>query len=300
MLTSKEVFEFIRDYEINVQKASKYLSRRILNQNPTWALTLGTGLGSLVDELEDKIVVFNRDIPGYPIPSVRGHEGKVIFGKLENKPVIVSKSRIHYYEVANDPSSAGILDVVFPIHVLANLGVKNYFATNAVGGLNPNYQVGDLVVIKSHLNIFGIPNPLAGREKNFGTVDGGLTERFVPTNGAYNKRYREELLEEGIIFPEHVHEGVYAAFPGPSFETEAECLAARKLGADVVGMSLAPEVLVARQRGMNVAALSCVTNMIQEDGTNATSSEEVSKILESPQVKRRLETLVRRFFRFRV
>jgi purine-nucleoside phosphorylase len=299
MLISDKALDFIRNYEKKVQEASDYIKSRFSkqNKNPEWAITLGSGLGDLSNQFKDKIEIPYKDIPNFPITTVQSHEGTLILGKLEGKSVIGLKGRTHYYEVANDPDRAGILEVVFPIHVLANLGIKNYFVTNAVGGLNLDYEVGDLMVIKSHMNMCGVPNPLAGRLMNFKTVHGKPVGRFVPMNSAYNPELSKKLLKAGEKFQKNMHQGVYVVFPGPSFETEAECIASRKLGADVVGMSLSPEVAVARQRGMNVVALSCVSNKIKEDGTNATTNEEVSKILKSPEIKTRIETVVKNFFK---
>lgn len=189
-----------------------------------------------------------------------------------------------------------MLQVVFGVHVLAELGVPNYFSTNAVGGLNLNYAVGDIMIIRSHINL--IPNPLLGREHNFKRLDGRKTSRFEPMNDAYDPELRALLEKAGEKYAGHVHTGRYLALTGPTYETEAECVAFRDgLFVDAVGMSTAPEIIVARNRGMKTIAFSCITNTITADGTNATNHEEVVKTLDSPEVKERLTGTVRNFFR---
>ena len=180
------------------------------------------------------------------------------------------------------------------MHVLAELGVKNYFATNATGGLNRNYNVGDMMVISSHINM--IPNPLLGRHHNFTRVDNRERAwRFQPMNGEYDAELRSLLLKAGS--GKAINHGKYLAVTGPSYETKAECLAFRDgMHADAVGMSVAPEVIVARNRGMRCVGMSCITNKIAADGTNATNHEEVKAILESKEVRSRLANTVANFF----
>ena len=225
---------------------------------------------------------------------MEGHEGTLIVGKLEGVPVIGLKGRKHYYEVADQLYNNGILQTVFPVHVLAELGVPNYFVTNAAGGLNQSYSVGDAMIIRSHINL--LPNSILGRQKKFLRLDGTPVWRFQPMNDAYDPHLREMLLNQNRFGP-HVHEGVYLAVTGPTFETEAESIAFRNgLFADAVGMSTAPEVIVARNRGMKAVGFSCITNKIAADGTNATNHEEVKAILDSEDVRKRLESLVCGFF----
>jgi len=263
---------------------------------PAFGIVLGSGLGDLADAIESAKTVSYADIPNFLLPSVAGHDGKLIIGTLEGVSVIALKGRTHFYEVAGDPN--GIEKVVFPVDVLASLGVPNYFVTNAAGGLNQAYHVGDAMVIRSHVNL--LPNPLLyrGQVHGFKRIDGEEPERFQPMNGAYDAGLRKLLLDAGADFPGHVHEGVYLAGTGPSYESEAECVAFRDgFHADAVGMSTTPEVIVARNRGMRVVGMSCITNVIGEDGTNATNHNEVKRVLESAEVRGRLTGLVWNFFR---
>ena len=186
--------------------------------------------------------------------------------------------------------------MIFPVHVLAELGVPNYFATNAVGGLNLDHKVGDVMIIDSHINM--IPNALLGRQHDFKRVnDGEQVWRFQPMNGAYDKGLRNLLLNAGSKWNGNVHHGKYLAVTGPTYETEGECLAFREgMGADAVGMSIAPEIIVARNRGMNCVGMSCITNKIAADGTNATNHEEVKATLEKIETRERLSGIVQNFF----
>lgn len=283
-------------YFNRIQAASEFLQPHIENNQPIFGITLGSGLGDLAEKISVTASFDYDEIPFFPTTTVAGHEGKLIIGKLGGVPVIGLKGRKHYYEVADLPGNEGILQSVFAVHVLAELGIKNYFVTNAAGGLNQSYQVGDLMIIKSHINL--LPNPLLGEHLPFTRVDNGKTvERFQPMNGAYDLALRSQLHSAGTGFKHHIHQGTYLAVTGPTYETEAECIAFRDgLKADAVGMSTAPEVIVARNRGMKVVGLSCITNKIAKDGTNATNHEEVKAILDSSEVKDRLSTIVTKFF----
>jgi len=290
------LYDFQQNYELKVRQAAKYLRPLVEHYKPEFGLVLGSGLGDLADAMDGVgSKVAYQGIPNFPTPSVEGHEGLMIFGKLEGVPVIALKGRKHYYEVADLPFNNGMLQVIFPVHVLAELGVKNYFVTNAAGGLNQNYEVGDMMVIDSHINM--IPNALLGRHHHFARVDDGeQVERFQPMNGAYDENLRELLTIAGLNSNHYIHNGTYLAVSGPTYETEGECLAFRGMGADAVGMSTAPEVIVARNRGMNCVGMSCITNKIAKDGTNATNHEEVKAILESTEVRNRLTGTVANFF----
>jgi len=190
-----------------------------------------------------------------------------------------------------------MLKAVFGVHVLANLGVKNYFVTNAAGGLNQKYDVGNIMVLKSHIHLQ--PNPLLGRHHQFTRIeDNTRVWRFQPMSKAYDPKLKSLLLQAGSEHKEQIHVGTYLAVTGPTYETEVECLAFRDgLKADAVGMSTTAEVIVARNRGMNVVGMSCITNKIAKDGTNATDHNEVKAILESKEVKDRLSYTVREFFK---
>lgn len=293
----EQALDFRDNYEVKVAEAADYVRDKLGDHKPVFGVVLGSGLGDLADSIEGATVIPYGEIPNFPTTTVPGHEGKMLIGKLEGIPVIGLKGRKHYYEVADEPFNNGILQAVFPVHVLADLGVENYFVTNASGGLNEDYSVGDIMILRSHINL--LPNPLLGRHHDFSRVDGaGQVWRFQPMNGAYDSELTEMLRKAGSAHEGHVHEGVYLAVTGPTYETEGESIAFRDgLKADTVGMSTTPEVIVAKNRGMKVVGMSCITNVIAADGTNATNHEEVKAILEYPKVKNRLSSTVREFFR---
>jgi purine-nucleoside phosphorylase len=309
-IDSVKAIDFCNTYEKKVNEAARYIASQMFpftiltdknKRNIDFGIVLGSGLGNLADKIKNPKVIPYSKIPHFPTTTVPGHAGDMIIGTLENVPIIALKGRKHYYEVADLPFNMGILQTVFPVHVLAELGVKNYFSTNAVGGLNPNYQVGDMMIIKSHINF--IPNPLLGRHHNFSRVDNNPNDeknrvwRFQPMNGAYDSNLRKILKNAGSEYPKNIHEGTLLAVTGPSYETEGECIAFRDgLKADAVGMSTAPEIIIARNRGMNAVGMSCITNVIAPDGTNATNHEEVKRILESEAVKTRLSNTISNFF----
>ncbi len=296
-----ELYDFSLHYESKVWEAARFLKPIVDSLKPEFGIVLGSGLGDLAKTIDVKAEFAYQGIPNFPQTTVPGHEGRMLFGYLEGVPLIALKGRKHYYEVADLPFNVGMLQVVFPVHVLAELGVKNYFATNAAGGLNQNFSVGNMMVIESHINM--IPNALLGRHHDFKRVDNGEpTWRFQPMNGAYDEGLGQLLLEAGeqagqYYSLDRMKLGTYLAVTGPTYETEGECLAFRDgMGADAVGMSTAPEVIVARNRGMKCVGMSCITNKIAQDGTNATNHEEVKAILESAEVRNRLASTVATFF----
>jgi purine-nucleoside phosphorylase len=289
--------EFRENYERRVNEAASHIKHFLKGNKPVFGIALGSGLGDIANSITNQTKLPYEQIPNFPKTEILGHIGDVILGELEGVNIIALKGRKHFYEEGNELFNTGILRTVLPIHTLANLGVKNYFVTNAAGGLNPSYKAGDLMIIKSHINM--MPNPLLGREYNFKRVDNGeRAVRFQPMHDAYNSNLREILKKSSSNYSQNVHEGVYLALTGPSFETEAECIAFRDgFKADAIGMSTAPEVIIARNRGMNVVGLSCITNVIDNEGRNITSHEEVTKILESQEIKDRLSTTVKNFFK---
>lgn len=299
LIQTVKAFDYQYNYMKKVEQTVNFFRKELNGQQPVFGVTLGSGLGDLADSIEIDKIIKNTDIPNFFVPTTEGHAGNVILGKLEGIPIIGLQGRKHYYEVSHNLMNTGILQVVLPVHVLANLGVKNYFVTNAAGGLNTNYKVGDIMIIDSHIN--GIPNPLLGEHYEFKRVDNGETvERFTGMEKAYDPEYRELLYTAATrndLPEEKVHNGVYLALTGTCYETEAECLAFRDgANADAVGMSTTPEVIVARNRLMKCIGMSCITNEIEEDGTNAANHEEVKEVLESLEVRNRLSSTVRNFF----
>jgi len=284
------------NYEQHVRNAADYIRSKLGTSRPEIGLTLGSGLGGLAARIENSLKIPYSEIPNFPKTTVFGHEGMLYIGELEGVPVVGLSGRKHYYEVSPEPT--GMLQVSFPVNVLAELGVPHYFATNAVGGLNAGCSTGDLMIITSHLS-HNVPNALGGRHLDFKRVnDGERVWRFPPMHDAYNKDLRRLLYDEQTDSDSHIFEGTYIMVPGPTYETIAESLLFRDtFHADAVGMSVVPEIQAARSRGMNSVAVSCITNVIAPDGTNATNHDEVTATLKRPEVKARFENLVSRFFR---
>lgn len=273
-------------YIQHIHEATVFIRKKITVKNfsPNIALTLGSGLNKLADLIDPVAKIPYKDIPYFPVSTVPGHEGTLIAGYLEGVPVLGLKGRKHYYEIADQPHPMDI--VTFPVHVAASLGCKLYIATNAAGGLNPNFRVGDLMLITSHIGLF-LPSPLTGPHHNFGTND-----LFQPQSIEYDPALRKifKRLDPSI------REGVYVAVTGRAYETQAECLMLRKFGADAVGMSTVPEIIVAANRGMKTLGISMITNVIARNGTNATNHEEVMAVLNSKKMEEKLFRVFRKFF----
>ncbi len=220
------------------------LKSRGLDTLPPLAIVLGSGLGAFADEAREAIAVPYADIPGFPIPTVEGHTGRLVVGAIEGQRVALFQGRGHYYE-RGDPGAMRLAIDAFRI-----LGGEALLLTNAAGGLNKDWLPPSLVTITDHINFSGM-NPLIGRPGK---------DSFVPLTHAYDEGLRAKLHEAARANDIELHEGVYMWFSGPSFETPAEIRAARILGADLVGMSTAPEVILARRAGLRCAAVSVVTN----------------------------------------
>lgn len=229
---------------------------------PQVALVLGSGLGGFADSLGAAVRIPYKDIPYFPRPTAEGHAGNLVFGRVGAATVAAMQGRVHFYEGRSSR------ELVFPLRVLARLGVKAALLTNAAGGINSNYEQGCLVVLRDHINLQGT-NPLIGaNEDKFGM-------RFVDMTEAYYRPYRKMALEEGKRLGIAIHEGVYAAVSGPSYETPAEINYMRIIGADLVGMSTVPEVIAARHMGVRCLAISCVTNLAAGISKQPLSHQEV-------------------------
>jgi purine-nucleoside phosphorylase len=231
-----------------IQEAAAYIASKAGGLRPQLGLILGSGLGVLADLIENAIVLDYGDIPHFPVSTVEGHAGELLLGSVKGKPVVMMKGRFHGYE------GYGPETVSFPVRVLKELGVQTLIVTNAAGGINENYQVGDLMVIRDHLNLTG-RNPLIGPN------DSSLGVRFPDMSEAYSKRLRALAHEVAERQELRLQEGVYAGLLGPSYETPAEIRMLRILGGDAVGMSTVPEVIVARHSGIEVLGFSCISNM---------------------------------------
>ncbi|HXY26394.1 MAG TPA: purine-nucleoside phosphorylase [Candidatus Acidoferrum sp.] len=214
---------------------------------PEIALVLGSGLGAFADEFADATKIPYAEIPYFPRSTAIGHAGQLVVGKVGEIPVAGMQGRVHLYE------GYSVKEVVFPIRVFARMGVKAVILTNAAGGIKREFSQGRLVVISDHINLQGV-NPLTGpNDERFGL-------RFHDMTAAYDRRFREMAVGEGNRMGIGIYEGVYAALPGPSYETPAEIRYLRAIGADLVGMSTVPEVIAARHSGIRVLGISCVTN----------------------------------------
>ncbi len=212
---------------------------------PTIAIVLGSGLGDFGDGLKNKTVIDTSTIPHYPISTVEGHKGKLIFGKLKNIPLLAFQGRIHFYESGN------LEKVLYPIHVAHSLGIKTLIVTNAAGGINKNFTPGNLMLLTDHINLTFL-NPLHQSEKS-------------KTNNSNHNFYNEQLqqLAKHVALKNKIplQQGVYCGLQGPTYETAAEIQFLKKIGADAVGMSTVNEVTLAANCGMNVVGFSCITNL---------------------------------------
>lgn len=214
---------------------------------PEIGIILGTGLGGLVKEINVKHTIPYEEIPNFPVSTVEGHSGKLIFGELGGKNVVAMQGRFHYYE------GYDMYKVTFPVRVMKFLGIQKLFVSNAAGGVNANFEVGDLMIINDHINLF--PNPLIG--KNFPE----LGPRFPDMSDAYNKDFIAKAKQVAAANNIKVQEGVYAGLTGPTFETPAEYKYMHAIGADAVGMSTVPEIIVARHMGIPCFAMSIITDL---------------------------------------
>ncbi len=227
-------------------KAADFIFSRT-NLRPKIALVLGSGLGAFADEFASAAKIPYAEIPHYPQSTAIGHAGKLVIGKVGAIPLAGMQGRVHLYE------GYSAKEVAFPIRVFARMGVKAVILTNAAGGIKRELVQGRLVVISDHINLQGV-NPLTGpNDERFGL-------RFHDMTAAYDRRFREMAIGEGNRLGIGMYEGVYAALPGPSYETPAEIRYLRGIGADLVGMSTVPEVIAARHSGIRVLGISCVTN----------------------------------------
>ncbi len=214
-------------------------------------LVLGSGLGGLADTLSERTVIPYAEIPGWPRSTVHGHQGQLVIGKLEGKAVIAQQGRAHFYE------GYTLEQVTFPIRVMRLLGVKTLILTNAAGGLNPQYQVGDLMLLNDHINLVG----MTGNNPLMGPNDDTIGPRFLGMVHTYDADLRRLARQAAADAGVPLHEGVYVCLSGPNFETPAEVRMLRGWGGDAVGMSTVHEVLVARHAGMRVMACSGITNV---------------------------------------
>jgi purine-nucleoside phosphorylase len=233
----KETVEFIR---------KRYAA--LLEWQPVLGLILGSGLGAFADTFKDRIVIPFSDLPHFPSPTVPGHAGNLIAGYAEGVPAVAVQGRIHLYE------GYSIEEVAFPAKLLGSLGVSRFIVTNSAGGINTDFHPGDLMLIADHINMLG-ENPLIGPNAD------EIGPRFPDMSEAYDAGMRKTVTEVAEQKNILLHQGVYIGLPGPSYETPAEIRMCRVLGADAVGMSTIPEVIIANHMGIRVVGISCITNM---------------------------------------
>ena len=262
------------EQEINwlerIKETSEYIKQRVNGKLPKTAIILGTGLGEVVNRINIEVEIPYGEIPNFPVSTVQGPKGRLIFGTLGNKYIMAMQGRFHYYE------GYTMKEVTFPIRVMKAIGINTVFVSNASGGMNPNFKVGDLMVITDHINLFP-EHPLHGKN-----ID-ELGPRFPGMGEAYSKRLiqmaRDIAKEKGI----RLMEGVYVGTQGPTFETPSEYRYFWRIGGDAVGMSTVPEVIVARHGDMEVFGISVITDLGVEGIVEKVSHEEVQKAAAAAQ-----------------
>ncbi len=243
-----------------IKETAEYIQKQV-NSKPEIGIILGTGLGGIVNEINIKHSIPYENIPNFPVSTVEGHQGKLIFGELNGKSLVAMQGRFHYYE------GYSLDEVTFPVRVLKFLGVKTLLVSNASGGVNPNFEIGDMMFITDHINL--LPNPLIGKNHS------ELGPRFPDMSEAYDKR----LIKEASKIARHhnlkYQKGVYASVSGPTYETPAEYKYIYNLGADAVGMSTVPEIIVARHMGITCFAVSVISDLGVEGQIVEISHQEV-------------------------
>ena len=236
--------------------------RARMNVEPRIAIVLGSGLGGFADDFDEAVGIPYEEIPGFMRSTAQGHAGRLVVGKVDGVPVVAMQGRVHYYE------GYSLEEVTFPIRVFNLLGIKTLILTNAAGGINVELQQGALMVISDHLNLMG-DNPLRGpNDERFGP-------RFPDMSAVYSPELQAMVVDEAKAAGVEVRRGIYGALSGPSYETPAEIVLLRNLGADAVGMSTVPEAIVARHMGLEVLGISCITNMAAGVSDEPINHEEV-------------------------
>ncbi|HET6889568.1 MAG TPA: purine-nucleoside phosphorylase [Pyrinomonadaceae bacterium] len=252
------------------EQAARTIRARAANDAQV-AVVLGSGLGGFADEFDAAVKIPYAEIPGFAVSTVEGHAGSLVIGNVGGVPVIAMQGRVHYYE------GYSMEEVTFPIRTFKLLGVKTLLLTNAAGGIDVELSQGALMVINDHLNLMGI-NPLRGpNDERFGP-------RFPDLTEVYSRTLQEIAVEEARALSIEIRRGIYAALSGPSYETPAEIHMLRSFGADAIGMSTVPEAIVARQMGMDVLGISCITNMAAGISETPINHEEVMETAERVKV----------------
>ena len=235
----------------NINELARIIKGRINGKQPVLGIVLGSGLGNLANSIKDPVVIPYRELPGFPVSTAVGHKGNFIVGELGGKTVMAMQGRIHYYE------GYGMDKVVLPIRVMMAVGIQKLFVSNAAGGTNLAYHVGDLMIIRDHINL--LPNPLIGPNWD------QMGPRFPDMTRPYDPSLIRLAVQLGEQMGIKLHRGVYVGGTGPSYETPAEYKYFRTIGGDAVGMSTIPEVIVARHAGIPVFGISVITNEAHDD-----------------------------------
>lgn len=254
-----------------IHQASTYLQQRFNSKIDT-GIILGSGLGNLVTEMNIELTIPYQDIPNFPLSTVEGHSGKLIYGTLGNKKVLAMQGRFHYYEGYN------MQQVTFPVRVMKELGIRNLIISNAAGGMNENFDIGELMVINDHINLFP-ESPLRGKN------DPKLGVRFPDMSAAYYKPFIEKAFEIAKTQKIKLSQGVYCGVPGPCLETPAEYRMLKIIGGDAVGMSTVPEVIVAVHSNMRVFAISIITDLGVEGKIVKVTHEDVVRVAAAQEPK---------------
>ena len=266
-----------------IEETTSYIKSKV-SLEPQIGIVLGTGLGGLVDDIEIKDALSYKEIPNFPVSTVKGHEGRLIFGTLGGKNVVAMQGRFHYYE------GYTMEEVTFPIRIMKFLGIELLILSNAAGGVNPDFQIGDLMIIRDHINLMGA-NPLIGKN------DTGLGPRFPDMSEAYDKRIIRHATKIARHNGIHFQVGVYAAVTGPTFETPAEYKYIHILGADAVGMSTVPEAIVARHMSLPCFAVSVISDLGVEGKIVEITHEEVidAAALAAPKMTLVIKEMIAKF-----
>jgi len=254
----------VEDLKAKVAESVEFINQKT-KIKPKIAIILGTGLGRLAEDIEEKEIIPYSKIPNFPISTVQSHSGNLVLGKLGNKEVVAMQGRFHYYE------GYSLKEVTFPVRVMKKLGADIIIISNAAGGMNRFFKRGDLMLITDHINLFG-DNPLIGPN------DEELGPRFPDMSEAYNQKFIELAKKIALKEKIRLQEGVYAGLTGPTLETPAEYRFLINIGADAVGMSTVPEVIVANHMGMKVLGISCITDLAIDGVIVKTDVEEILKV----------------------
>ena len=254
-----------------IQETKNFLNSKTTTK-PFAGIVLGTGLGNLSTEIKNKTAIPYSEIPNFPISTVEGHNGELIFGTLNNVPVVAMQGRFHYYE------GYSLQECTFPIRVLKALGIKNLFLSIASGGVNDNFKIGDIMLITDHINLLP-DNPLIGKNIT------ELGPRFPDMSEPYDKTLRSQVINIASANNIKIQQGVYAALSGPTFETPAEYKYMKTIGADTVGMSTVPEVIVARHMNLPCMAISIITDLGIEGKIVEISHQEVQEVAKTAEPK---------------